>query len=170
MVGAFGVGKTSLVSRFVHSIFSDKYLTTVGVRIDRKVVQHPSGEVTLILWDLAGEDALNTVRPAHLKGASGYVLVIDGLRRKTLEVAIDLQRRVDESIGPVPFMTVINKSDLRELWEIQDADIANLAARGWPFIETSAKTGTAVEGIFQTLTNAMMHNVDHLKAGAVASR
>jgi small GTP-binding protein len=170
MVGAFGVGKTSLVSRFVHSIFSDKYHTTVGVKIDRKVIQHPRGEVTLILWDLAGEDALVTVRPAHLKGASGYLLVMDGLRRKTLEVAIDLQRRVSEAIGPVPFIAVVNKSDLRELWEIKNADLANLVANGWLVVETSAKSGDAVEGVFQTLTNEMMHDVEHFKAGAAASR
>ena len=69
MVGAFGVGKTSLVSRYVHSIFSEKYQTTVGVKIDKKVVQSRGAEVTLVLWDLAGEDALTTVRPSQLKGA-----------------------------------------------------------------------------------------------------
>ncbi|MGA9496566.1 MAG: Rab family GTPase [Terriglobales bacterium] len=159
MVGAFGVGKTSLVSRFVHSIFSEKYQTTVGVKIDKKVVQHPAGEIDLILWDLAGEDAVTTVRPAHLKGAAGYILVMDGLRRNTLGVAIDLQRRVSEAVGDVPFMCVVNKTDLRELWEIQQADLDDLVSRGWTVIETSAKTGTAVEGVFRTLTDTMMQEL-----------
>ena len=91
MVGAYGVGKTSLVSRFVNSMFSEKYQTTVGVKVDKKVVQHSTGEVTLMLWDLAGEDAVTTVRPAHVKGSAGYILVMDGLRRNSLGVAIDLQ-------------------------------------------------------------------------------
>src|SRR5512135_1581240 len=131
MVGAFGVGKTSLVARYVHSIFSEKYQTTVGVKIDKKVVPSHGTEVTLVLWDLAGEDALTTVRPSHLKGASGYILVVDGLRRNTLEVAIDLQRRVSEAVGIVPFICVVNKADLRESWEIQQLDLANLVSRGW---------------------------------------
>ena len=170
MVGAFGVGKTSLVARFVYTKFSEKYQTTVGVKIDKKVVQHPVGDITLILWDLAGEDALTTVRPAHLKGSSGYILVLDGLRRDTLEVAIDLQGRVSEAVGTVPFVCVINKADLRESWEIQQSDLDTLVSRGWIVVETSAKTGTAVEGVFRTLTDAMMqeHHVDNSTAGAVA--
>ena len=170
MVGAFGVGKTSLVSRFVHSIFSEEYHTTVGVKIDKKIVQHAGGDVNLIVWDLAGEDALTTVRPAHLKGASGYILVIDGLRRSTLEVAVDLQRRVSEAVGIVPFICVVNKADLRESWEIQQPDLDNLVSSGWTVVETSAKTGTAVEGMFRTLTDAMMqeHHVNDSTAGAFA--
>ncbi len=172
MVGAFGVGKTSLVARFVHSIFSEKYHTTVGVKIDKKIVQRAGGEVTLILWDLAGEDALTTVKPVHLKGASGYLLVMDGLRRNTLDVGVDLQRRVTDVVGAVPFVCVINKADLRETWEIQQSDLEKLHAMGWTVVETSAKTGTAVEGVFATLTDAMMqeHHVDDSTASAAVPR
>jgi small GTP-binding protein len=171
MVGAFGVGKTSLVSRFVHSIFSEKYQTTVGVKIDKKVMQHPAGEITLVLWDLAGEDALTTVRPAHLKGAAGYILVMDGLRRNTLGVAIDLHDRVSQAVGDVPFICVVNKADVRESWEIQQPDLDNLVSRGWTVVETSAKTGTAVEGVFRTLTDTMVQelHVDDSAADAVAN-
>ncbi len=170
MAGAFGVGKTSLVSRFVHSIFSEKYQTTVGVKIDKKIVQHSAGDINLILWDLAGEDALTTVRPAHLKGASGYILVMDGTRRNTLDVAIELHGRVSEVTGGVPFICVVNKADVRQSWQIQQSDLDNLASRGWTVVETSAKTGTAVEEMFLTLTDAMMqeHHVDDSTAGAVA--
>jgi small GTP-binding protein len=170
MVGAFGVGKTSLVARFVQGIYSDKYHTTVGVKIDKKVVQHSAGDIDLVLWDMAGKDALTTVRPAHLKGASGYILVMDGTRRNTLEAAIDLHGFVSEVVGAVPFVCVVNKADLRETWEIQQSDLDGLVARGWTVVETSAKTGAAVEGVFQTLTDAMMqeHHVDDSTAGAVA--
>ncbi len=170
MVGAFGVGKTSLVSRFVYSIFSEKYHTTVGVKIDKKLVQHSAGDVTLMLWDLAGEDALTTVRPAQLKGASGYILVIDGLRRNTLEVAMDLHGRVANVVGPVPFICVVNKADLRDSWEVQQSDLEKLVSIGWTVIETSAKTGSAVEEVFHELTDVMMqeHHVDNSTAGAAA--
>jgi small GTP-binding protein len=170
MVGAFGVGKTSLVARFVESIFSEKYQTTVGVKIDKKVVQHPGGDVTLVLWDLAGEDALTTVRPAHLRGSSGYILVMDGLRRDSLHTAIDLQARVTDTVGSIPFICVVNKADLRESWEILKSDIDSLVARGWTVVETSAKTGMAVEHVFRTLTDAVIegHHVDNTKTSASA--
>ena len=156
MVGAFGVGKTSLVARYVHSIFSEKYQTTVGVKIDKKVVQSRGEEVTLVVWDLAGEDALTTVRPAQIRGASGYILVVDGLRRQTLETAIDLQRRVTEVLGSVPFVCVLNKADVRETWEVHPGELEALVAQCWTVIETSAKTGAGVEELFQTLADAMM--------------
>jgi tRNA U34 5-carboxymethylaminomethyl modifying GTPase MnmE/TrmE len=92
------------------------------------------------------------------------------LRRNTLEVAIDLHGRVSEVVGPVPFVCVVNKADLRETWEIQQSDLDNLVSRGWTVVETSAKTGAAVEAVFRTLTDAMMqeHHVDDSTAGAVA--
>lgn len=156
MVGAFGVGKTSLVARFVHSIFSEKYQTTVGVKIDKKVVQVDGREVTLVLWDIAGQDALTTVRASHVRGASGYILVIDGLRRETMDVALDLQRRVSETVGSVPFICVLNKADSRDAWQVQQADLDQLSAKGWLLQHTSAKTGTGVEELFHDLAGAMV--------------
>ena len=92
MLGATGVGKTSLVSRFVSSIFSDKYLTTVGVKIDKKTVTVEARTVTLVLWDIYGEDAFQSVRASYLRGAAGYLLVADGTRQLTLDTARSLQK------------------------------------------------------------------------------
>ncbi len=156
MIGSFGVGKTSLVARFVRSIFSEKYQTTVGVKIDKKVVEVGDKQVTLVLWDLAGEDALTTVRPSQLRGASAYVLVVDGLRRSTYDTAIDLQKRVDEAIGPVPFFCMLNKNDLRDRWEVTDSDIEALRAKGWQLLYGSALNGEGVENLFRELTTAIL--------------
>src|SRR5208282_1103677 len=156
MIGSFGVGKTSLVAPVLRSIFSEKYHTTVGVKIDKKVVEIGEKQVTLVLWDIAGEDALTTVRPSQLRGASGYILVVDGLRRATYETALDLQGRVGEAIGPVPFLCLLNKSDLRERWEITEADVEALRQRGWPVLYSSAKTGEGVEDVFQELTTEIL--------------
>jgi small GTP-binding protein len=156
MVGAFGVGKTSLVARFVHSIFSEKYQTTIGVKIDKKQLVADGHEMTLMLWDLAGEDALTQVRPAHLRGASGYIVVADGCRRSTLETARSLQQRAQDAVGPVPFVLVVNKADLRESWEIPEAEVQQLSAQGWPVLLASAKTGEGVEQLFHDLAKRML--------------
>ena len=160
MVGAFGVGKTSLVARFVKSLFSEKYQTTVGVKIDKKVVSVGSEEVMLVLWDLAGEDALTQVRPAHLRGAAGYILVVDGTRRSTLETARSLHERAQEAAGNVPFVLVVNKADLRDAWEVNDHDLSESVSRGWSVITASAKTGETVESIFLELASRMLEE-DH---------
>src|SRR5215211_7084781 len=86
MLGGFSVGKTSLVKRFVESVFSETYLTTVGVKIDKKTVDLGERAVNLILWDVAGEDDISAVRMSYyyLRGCAGYVLVADGTRPSTL--------------------------------------------------------------------------------------
>ncbi len=156
MIGAFAVGKTSLVARFVKSIFSEKYLTTVGVKIDKKSLSVGDQEMTLILWDLAGEDEFMQVRMSYLRGSAGYFLVADGTRRATLDKAIELQQRSENEIGNVPFILLINKSDLKDEWEIQDSEIAALTTKGWVVLETSAMTGVNVEEAFQSIGEKMV--------------
>jgi small GTP-binding protein len=156
MVGAFAVGKTSLVARFVHSLFSEKYHTTIGVKIDKKAVDVDGRQVNLILWDLAGEDDFNTLRTSHLRGASGYLLVIDGTRRETLTTAFELQQRIEREVGPLPFHVLVNKADLAGEWQLSDDDLGALTSRGWHLTKTSAKTGAAVEQAFHDLARAVL--------------
>ncbi len=153
MVGEFGVGKTSLVRRFVQSIFDERYLSTVGVKIDRKDVNVGSVPVTLMLWDLAGEDELTQLKISHLRGASGYILVADGCRAASLDKAIELQQRIAEQLGSLPFVLVLNKADLRDQWEIQDAAVSEC---GWPTFETSAKAGSGVDEMFLALAGQLI--------------
>lgn len=154
MLGAFGVGKTSLVARYVHGIFSEKYQTTVGVKIDKKVVTVAGQEVSLVLWDLYGEDRFQRVQPFYLRGSSGYLLVADGTRPDTLEVAQSLQERAQEVLGSVPFILLINKHDLP--WQVSEAQISPLRVKGWEIHYTSAKTGEAVEKAFHLLAGRML--------------
>ena len=156
MVGAFATGKTSLVAKFVYSIFSEKYQTTVGVKIDKKLVKLQEQELNLILWDLYGEDEFQKLRTSYLRGSSGYLLVVDGTRKGTLQTAIDLQQKVEESLGKVPFILVLNKSDLEDEWELDSGNIEAIEQKGWTVIKTSAKTGLNVEEIFYTLASKIL--------------
>jgi small GTP-binding protein len=151
MLGAFSVGKTSLVKRFIQSIFSETYLTTVGVKIDKKNVELSDRIVTLILWDLAGEDDIASLRMSYLRGSAGYVLVADGTRPATLEIALSLRRRVEADFGALPFVLLVNKSDLQEQWAISDEDVKALRGSGWWVQSTSARTGEGVEDAFRAL-------------------
>ena len=155
MLGASGVGKTSLVARFVSSIFSEKYLTTVGVKIDKKTIAASSGEMTLMLWDIYGEDEFQTVRDSYLRGASGYLLVADGTRYATLDMAVALQRRAESTIGGVPFLLLLNKADLNADWQVDQVGLWKIAERGWTVVKTSAKTGAGVDDAFAKLARAM---------------
>ncbi|HNG01524.1 MAG TPA: Rab family GTPase [Nitrospira sp.] len=156
MLGAFAVGKTSLVRRFVSSCFSDQYQTTIGVTVDKKSMTVDGTSLTMVLWDLYGEDEFQKLRSSYLRGSSGYLLVLDGMRRATLDIALHIQERVSDTLGPVPFVVLINKHDRRAEWDITDQDLAQLAQRGWSVVMSSAKTGQGVEEAFTTLARAML--------------
>jgi small GTP-binding protein len=151
MLGGFSVGKTSLVKRFVASVFSESYLTTVGVKIDKKTVDLGERAVNLILWDVAGEDDVSTVRMSYLRGSAGYVLVADGTRLSTLEVALSLRARVEAELGALPFVLLLNKSDLKDEWAIGEDKLEELRQTGWSVRASSAKTGDGVEDAFKEL-------------------
>lgn len=156
MLGVYAVGKTSLVARYVHGAFSDRYLATLGVKIDRKVVNVAGREVKLMLWDMAGEDEFAKVNPSYLRGAAGYFLVLDGTRRVTVSQTLVLQRKVQEAVGPIPFVVMLNKSDLESEWEVTVRDLDELAALNWTICKTSAKTGQGVEEAFVTLATQLV--------------
>jgi small GTP-binding protein len=151
MLGGFSVGKTSLVKRYVESVFSETYLTTVGVKIDKKVVDLGERVVNLILWDVAGEDDISTFKMSYLRGSAGYVLVADGTRPSTLEVARSLRERVETEIGRLPFVLLLNKSDLQEQWAVHSSQVDNLRQAGWSVRSSSARTGEGVEDAFREL-------------------
>ena len=156
VIGEFGVGKTSLISRYVDSIFSEKYHTTVGVKIDKKQCQIGDALVNLVIWDLAGESHLRMLKPAQVRGASGFLLVADGTRADTIDIAIALQKKVSEILGPVPFIFAVNKQDLVEQWCVAPEVADTLRERSWDVRFSSAKTGAGVEEMFLDLASRLI--------------
>lgn len=156
MLGASRVGKTSLVRRFVESIFSDKYHQTVGVKIDRKVVAVGNDTVGLMLWDLQGEAEDQAFRPQYLRGAAGLLAVADGTNQATLEPALRLIETARTALGAVPHVLLLNKRDLEAEWALPKAEMARLQEGGHAVIMTSAKSGEGVEEAFRLLTEKML--------------
>ena len=152
MLGGFAVGKTSLVRRYVSDVYDDRYLTTVGVRIEKKDVQVGEHPVRLLLWDLHGEDRFQFVMPSHLRGAAGFLLVVDGTRPETVTDAEALKQRAIDTLGSVPFLTLINKSDLDLTVSIDEVR----QRLGDDVQSTSAKLGTGVEEAFNALASRLV--------------
>ena len=146
MVGDFAVGKTSLTQRFVNNVFSDKYLTTIGVKIDTAEI----GDTKVILWDVAGRDSLSPVNVSYLVGAAGVVLVADGTREITVNNLYEIWQTIVERIGHVPAVVAINKKDC-DGWHIDESDLERFSELGWPVFFTSAKDNQNVKGIFESL-------------------
>jgi small GTP-binding protein len=146
VLGHFGVGKTSLIRRFVTDTFSDNYKVTIGVHITKKIVElSVDNKMSLILWDLEGTDDVDSIREAYLLGTHGLVFVFDVTRPSTFEhLNADLET-VSKKVPNTPLLVVGNKSDLVDGVEL-DA-VLNENSLTVDFV-TSAKTGNAVNDLF----------------------
>lgn len=153
MLGAFAVGKTSLVARFVTSMFSDKYHTTVGVKVDKKEVEVDGRSLKMMLWDLAGKDDFTAIPTSYLKGMAGYLLVVDSTRAATLAVALEVRQTVERELGRLPCVVLLNKVDLEDQYELEQPGLDGLDC---PILRTSCKTGQGVDEAFLSLARAML--------------
>jgi small GTP-binding protein len=156
LLGDFAVGKTSLVRRFVHDLFDDKYISTIGVKVSRKTVMLPGErhglELTMMLWDLAGSEEFNLVQASYLRGASGALLVCDLTRTETLDGLLAYAKNMLEVSPSARFALAANKCDLVDQQQLTREDVEQVATHlDAPFCLTSAKTGDDVEMIFSHL-------------------
>lgn len=158
VVGDFAVGKTSVVERFVNNQFSDKYLSTVGVKIDTKEIELPDLGVVhkLVIWDVAGSDRFDHKEFAYLRGASGYIYVMDGTRPSTLEVVDNICEQITEKYGAAPSVVLANKFDLESDWAISDDQLRRLEKTHDAVYRTSAKTGQDVEQALNDLSELII--------------
>ena len=165
LLGDFSVGKTSLIRRFVERQFSDKYLSTVGVKISRKTVNlksrshQKSMSVQMMIWDLEGNTKFKAITPTYMQGARSAVIVGDLTRKATLEHIPDhIQSFL--SVNSKGFIIVaLNKSDLipqDELAEISNFPQFNSHAQVLGTYLTSAKTGVSVDQVFSKLAFKMI--------------
>ena len=151
MLGDPAVGKTSLVRRFVHDEFDDKYITTFGTKPVKKIVDLDEDTVNLIIWDIAGH-ITESLSSRYFSGASGALIVCDLTRERTLESVENWYSRLIKNEGKVPVKLLLNKSDLED-WKFGKEDIDY---NGMDPMLTSAKTGNNVEDAFSNLAESII--------------
>ena len=153
VLGHFGVGKTSLIRRFVTDTFSDNYKVTIGVHITKKLVEiSVDNSVSLILWDLEGTDDISTIRNSYLLGTHGAVFVFDVTRPSTFQNLNEDLNAVASKLPSVPIIVVGNKMDLVDTTDLQNVlDENNIQC---DFL-SSAKTGSHVEELFHKMATLL---------------
>lgn len=155
LLGHFGVGKSSLLRRFVENTFTDNYVVTIGVHIMKKEVVIAAGKVTLIIWDVEGTDDFTKYRPSYLMGASSFIYVFDASRAVTYN---DLKYNLDhlnDKYPHVPVHIIGNKVDLVDRNQIQES--LNKQDIQHSYL-SSAKTGENVEQLFQDVAAQLLTN------------
>jgi len=162
LLGDFAVGKTSLVRRYVEGSFSDKYLSTIGIKVSRKILTRQSFQLNLFFWDLAGGEKFSGNDRNYLRGAAGALLVCDLTRPDTFQVLSEYVQQLNEVSPKAKLIIAANKADLiQDTSEIM-TDVDTLSRSiNCQFLLTSAKTGENVERIIDILADRLVSG-DHL--------
>jgi small GTP-binding protein len=154
LTGSFGVGKTSLFNRFIYQQFSDKYLTTIGVKVNNKTIKIDDESISMMVWDIAGEVLQDKVPASYFLGASGIIYVMDLSRPLTF---MNLESDIQFLRDLLPNGTIIivaNKKDL--VTDEQFEMIRQESPRPFDYT-TSAKTGENVEELFIEMGKRLLH-------------
>jgi len=161
MLGSFGVGKTSLVRRFVYNLFEEKYQSTIGVHICHKTIiiqdKHVDHHLNLILWDLAHIEKFNEMIKNYFRGANGAIVVCDVTRPQHYQESINFINPFLEMNPTARLMFVGNKIDLTPKDQIEMEQLLQVSKLFHaPLLMTSTRTGDNVEQLFHDLGTRLL--------------
>ncbi|HFB53827.1 MAG TPA: GTP-binding protein [Sulfurimonas autotrophica] len=152
LVGNFGVGKTSLIRRFVENSFSEEYLSTIGVSISKKTID----DATIMIWDIEGHTEFKPIYKQYLLGAKGFIIVADLLREESIDAIESHIKLSHEVVKEAPVCIALNKSDMPHTLDDEKLNhIKNLSPSVIKTLKTSAKNGDAVEELFLALNEVI---------------
>lgn len=167
VVGDIGTGKTSIIKRYVHNIFSMHYKSTIGVDFALKVINWDENNIIrLQLWDIAGQQRFGNMTRVYYKEAAGAIVVFDVTRINTFDAIQKWKNDIDEKIryaneNKIPVILFANKCDLaRDIFYENDSTI-NKICEDYGFIawfETSAKNDTGIENGINTLVGKILES------------
>ena len=162
--GDGGVGKTSLVNRFLTGMFKTGTIMTIGVDFLMKDLEIQGKRVALQIWDFAGEKRFQFLLPGYVKGTSAAIFMFDITRMSSLTSLNEwlevFKKGTDEEGENVPIMMVGGKIDLSNRRSVFSID-AKKTARSHnllEYIECSSKTGENIELLFNKLTQFLLKN------------
>ncbi len=148
LVGNFGVGKTSLIKRFVENSFSEEYLSTIGVSISKKTIDN----ATIMIWDIEGHTEFKPIFKQYLLGSKGFIIVADLLREETIDAIQNHIELCHNVVKDAPICIALNKNDMPHKFDKHNLQaIKSLSPTIIDIVKTSAKSGDAVENIFVKL-------------------
>lgn len=166
--GEGGVGKTTLIKRYLEGYFDDSTKMTVGVDFFMKNLKVNGTRTSLQIWDFAGEDRFRFLLPSYVSGAAGGIFMYDITRRMSLKHMNDWLGIFNEEYskknedGPLPVIVLGGKSDLKYKQSVKPID-AKRKLNGlecYKFMECSSKTGENVEEVFESLTEYILRRAD----------
>ncbi|MDW3650684.1 MAG: Rab family GTPase [Bacteroidia bacterium] len=153
LLGYHAVGKTSLISQFVEQKFPESYLSTIGLKVDKKTVELGDHRLELIIWDIAGQENMAHIPQYYLNGCGGFIYVIDVSRPSTYEDLKTKLHMIQSMVPGAEMVIAANKKDLLSASELEEV-LASCEIR--PDISTSAKENDNVEDLFNMLASKLL--------------
>jgi len=157
VLGDFGVGKTSLVRRFVENSFDEEYLSSIGVTMSRKECIYKGIKSTMIIWDTEGRTEHSPIFKQYLLGAKAFIIVADLTRKETIEAIKEHTLLCQEMVCNASIYIALNKSDL-EHTPVEHQSLRDLSSQIVSVYETSAKSGDEVEEIFAHINTSVVES------------
>lgn len=164
LIGEPAAGKSSLIHRFAHDEFEDRYTATLGTRVTKSdlVLAGSDGaeavRVTLLIWDIMGQEGVRELlQKTYFHGAHGGLMVCDITRSDTLAALHQWRDAMQNVTGPIPGYLLATKADLKDEAQIQEEDLLGISEK-WqcPYLWTSAKTGEGVREAFEGLARLVL--------------
>jgi Ras-related protein Rab-1A len=157
IIGNSGVGKSCLLLRFAEDMFSDNYISTIGVDFKIRKIELEGKSIKLQIWDTAGQERFRTITKSYYRGSNGIIVVYDITDRESFDQVQHWMSEIDaHASADVCRLLVGNKADLKDRRAVKTDEGAALARQyGIPFLETSAKDASNVENMFMTMAGAM---------------
>lgn len=166
LLGEMGVGKTSMILKYVNNTFQNEYKATLAADfIQKKMSPNEFSELTqpvdLIIWDLAGQRnyLVDKMTEYYLQGSNGYILVYDLTSLSSIKNLENWHKRIQENCGDIPFIVVGNKCDLIDQIEVDDNKLKPFLKKyKTNFYKTSARTGENLNKPFLELTKKILES------------
>ena len=156
LLGAPGVGKTSLVRRFVEHRFDEDDESLIAMQVSKGTVELGDISLEMMLWDPEGSEAWGQYNRSFISGASGLMFVVDATKPRTLDHLLEAQSKGRGFIGSRPAVLIVNRVDLTGDFALTKAQVEAASKLNWHLVQASAKSGDNVDQAFTQLAELML--------------
>lgn len=164
VIGDSGVGKSSILFRFVDDNFNDSFISTIGIDFKIKTITIDNKIIKLQIWDTAGQERFRTITSSYYRGANGIIVVYDVTNRDSYNNIIKWLGEIDKYTRNDTITIIVgNKCDLESTRLVEYKEAEEFASQfSIPYIETSAKTSSNITNVFTTMSNEIAKYIDDI--------